>query len=182
MSSRGRALQDVQPAEKPRYLLPCKDKARLYTPPGGTYAVVRDSEEFLDAMRQRGGDSRLIRVSDETSYLEILEPFVVPADMNVTIDCQGSVIDLQPPPSVPGESSVLNLYDCCVLGYPVGAPYLSETGVVSDTTLIGKCAVCSMASSSVQAPMAIVYTSWHASKYTTYTRTCLHAILLGFKL
>ena len=141
MASRGSALVDAQDASSSTLLISCKERPRQYTPPGGTYTVVRDSSEFLGVLRDPGSSSRLIRVSDAVRYLELMEPFVVPAGVTVTVDCQGAVLDFQQPSSVPGKGSELNLFSCCTLDYPLWPPYLSEKGVFSDSGLLGTCKV-----------------------------------------
>lgn len=136
------SLQNDTLIDHDPHLLPCKNKARRYTPPGGNYAVVYDGQELLDIVLAPGRGERLIRVSDELLYLDIPEPLVIPENINATIDCQGSVLDLKPVPSryVAAAGSAMNLYGCCGIGWTVGANP-AAAGVFVDVTMKGACEV-----------------------------------------
>lgn len=134
------SLQNATLIDHDPHLLPCKNKARKYTPPGGNYAEVYDGQELLDIVLAPGRGERLIRVSDELLYMDIPEPFMVPEGINATIDCQGAVLDFKPLPSgyVAAADSAMNLYDCCGIGWSVGKN-TAKAGVFVDVTLKTAC-------------------------------------------
>lgn len=144
-----RALHDATYKEQgdhdhEKHLLPCKTRPRKYKPPGGNYAIVATSEEFLDVVRAPGRGPRLIRVAKEVKYLDILEPFIIPQGVNASFDCQGAVVNFAkvPADTVARIDTTINMFGCCMMGMPVGPPYRAERGTYKDVTLNNICEVC----------------------------------------